>query len=209
MRFWLVYLRASLLVVVTVLSSACDSNNDDDDDDFLKPASDYLPLEVGNYWEFKALGADAEEIVEHREVTGMANVNGRDYYAVVSQFHQTDEKDTVFYRIDDGLNVYTYRTGMENEQLKYKLLAEDGETWSYPMTVDDTMDVTVHIETVETPVRRIKHCKSYYFDARRWADEEHTTTLAAGVGFLKEYSNAWGMGKILSKASIGGNVIGF
>lgn len=208
MKFWPVYRRASLLVIVAVLWVACDSGSVDDDF-VLKSASDYLPLEVGNYWEFKTLGAETTEVVQHREVMSAQNVNGRDYYVVVSHFPQNDAKDTVFYRIDDDWNVYTYHRGMENEQLSYKLLAEDGMTWSFPLSADETMDVTVNVETVETSLRKIKNCKSYYFDARNWIDEEHTNTLAPGVGFLKEFSNAWGGGAILSKASIGGHVIEF
>jgi hypothetical protein len=42
-----------------------------------------------------------------------------------------------------------------------------------------------------------------------WADEEYTTTLAKGIGFVQEYSNAWGLGQVLESATINGRKYDF
>jgi hypothetical protein len=55
----------------------------------------------------------------------------------------------------------------------------------------------------------VTECKSYYYDEIQSADEENTITLAPGIGFVKEYANAWGAGQILKSAKINGQVFNF
>lgn len=191
---------------IATLMSAC--NNDDPERKQL--SSDYLPLEVGNYWDFRGVGTKTNDIVLHREVTGVADLNGHEYYMVISKVPSNATIiDSAYYRIDDDGDVFIYRKSMEIEELKYKLRAGDGDSWSYTYINNDVMDVTLHLGPVDTSSKTVDNCKNYYFDVQQWADEEHTNSLAPGVGFIREYSNAWGSGIILSKASIGGSVIEF
>ncbi|MGC3943577.1 MAG: hypothetical protein QM762_03410 [Chryseolinea sp.] len=202
-------MRIRVLSLACLLASlfACERA---DDLEQKKLSSNYLPIEVGNYWDFSGVNAKTNEIVMHREVTGVANLNGHDYYLIVSKVPSNSSiVDSAYYRQDNDGNVYTYRKSLGIEELKYKLNAIDGDTWSYPFVDDDEMDVTLNVGAIEMPSRTVENCKNYYYNVVQWADEEHTNSLAPGVGFLKEYSNAWGSGLILSKAWIGGNVIEF
>ena len=172
-----------------------------------KQSSNYLPLEVGNFWDFKATNGPTDAVVQHREVKGTAFVKGQKYYLVISSGQSGQSwVDSVYYRVETNGDVYTYRRRTDSEELKYKLFAGDGDTWSYVIADDDKMDVMVHIKTVATGAATIEDCKAYYFDVEQWADEEETITLAPGVGFFREYSDAWGLGIVLTKASIGGSV---
>jgi len=198
--------RVVLFGCVMVFLCACTSN---DDPEILskKLSAGYLPLSVGNYWDFKAVQSSTGSIVQHREVNSIEQLNGREYYLVTSHWTSGNSPiDSVYYRVESDGDVYTYRKSMGIEELKYKILAGDGESWSYPVD-NGVMNVTLHLGTVNTGSKTVDDCKGYYFDVDRWADEEHTDTLAPGVGFIREYSDAWGVGIILSKASIGGTVI--
>ena len=200
--------RVFLFASAMAFLCACSS----DDDSNVAPEKlwlSYLPLQVGNYWEFTSINTPKDGVVVHREVKGTAQLNGYEYYLIIS-----NSVDSTYYRVEQNGDVYTYRRGMDNEQLSYKLFAHDGDSWSYTLEDgvggsgrDDVMHVSVNIGSVATERKTVDDCKHYYFDVEQWVDEEHTNTLAPGVGFIREYSDAWGMGMILSKASIGGNVI--
>lgn len=172
-------------------------------------SNSYLPLTEGNYWEFKAIHAKSNAVVLRREVRARAQVNGREYVLVTSGSPSTGSYvDSLYYRTEANGNVYTYRKGTSDEVLAFKLFAEDGEVWKYQASDgDDMMNVTVHVGTVEIGSASLDNCKSYYYDVDAWVDEEHTITLAEGVGFVREYADAWGTGMYLSKASIDGYVV--
>jgi hypothetical protein len=57
--------------------------------------------------------------------------------------------------------------------------------------------------------REVERCKDYSFNVHQWADEEYTYTLAPGIGFLREFSDAWGAGQELKSARINGQLIEF
>jgi hypothetical protein len=199
-----------VIVVVCALAVlvSCDSDPMSDTLSKKEMSSEYLPLEEGNFWDFKAVKGSTNEVVQHREVKGTALINGREYYLIISSAQAGQPwLDSAYYRVESNGNVYVYRRSAASEELKYKLFAGDGDTWSFEVNNDDQMDVTVHVGAVTTGATTIDDCKAYYFDVKEWADEENTVTLAPGVGFVREYSDAWGMGIILTKASIGGNVV--
>lgn len=201
--------RFLLCAVVLAMTCACNPDNESLERSG-KFSTSFLPLEVGNYWDFKSVHSTNGEIVMHREVKGTKQLNGHEYYLLTSQSPQSNTIiDSVYYRIEANGDVYTYRRTMGIEELKYKLFANDGDTWSYPFIDDDVMDVTLHLGKVDTENKTVEDCRNYYFDVPGWADEEHTNSLAVGVGFIREYSNAWNSGMVLSKASIGGSVIDF
>ncbi|MEJ1240821.1 hypothetical protein WBG78_21930 [Chryseolinea sp. T2] len=198
--------RALWLGCAVCLLSSCDDGGSDP----VKLSPGYLPLEVGNYWDFIGVNSATDDVVLHREVKAIVKLNGHEYYLTISSVPSGKSiADSAYYRVDDQKNVYLYRKSMENEELKYKLDAKEGDTWTYPFFNDDYMDVVLYIGPIETSSKTVNNCKNYYFDAKGWVDEEYTSSLAPGVGFIKEYSDAWGVGMVLSKASIGGNVIEF
>ena len=74
---------------------------------------------------------------------------------------------------------------------------------------DDEVTISLSVSTLDIGNKTLKNCKAYYYDVDNWADEEYTVTLAKGIGFVKEYSNAWGNGALLKSATINGRKIDF
>jgi hypothetical protein len=170
--------------------------------------SNYLPLEVGNYWEFtnKMSGGAALATIT-RTVTGKTNLEGKEYFVVVTS-DSNSYSDTAYYRKDDQQYVYVMhrRSGEENT---FRLLASDGTSWSYPTENQSAYNVNVAIATLQINDLSVDSCKTFSYDVPQWADEEHFVTLAPGVGFIKEGSYAWGITSTLRKARISGVEISF
>jgi hypothetical protein len=200
---------ACLMCCLLIVLVSCNQGVDDPEGGSKNAPSAYLPLRVGDYWDFKAVNNNLSTIVQHWEVSGTAQLNGHEYY-LITKFDAGNHTpiDSMYLREANG-DVYTYRRSMGFEELKYKLNANDGDTWTYPYMDGDVMNVTLHVGSLKLASKTILDCRNYYFDVERWADEEHTSTLAPNIGFIREYSDAWGSGIVLSKASIGGNVIEF
>jgi hypothetical protein len=202
-------MRACLISCLVTGLVSCTQGVDDVEGGSKKTPSDYLPLRVGDYWDFKGVNTNLNTIVQHWEVSGTAHLNGHEYY-LIAKFDAVNHTliDSMYLREANG-DVYTYRRSMGFEELRYKLNANDGDTWTYPLVNGEVMNVTLHVGALEVASKTVLDCRNYYFDVEQWADEEHTSTLAPNIGFIREYSDAWGSGIVLSKASIGGNVIQF
>lgn len=171
-----------------------------------RPSTDYLPLEIGNYWDFKSVNGASEDVVQHREVKSVVQMNNSEYYLVTSSYPDSQGAvDSAYYRVGDDGNVHVYRRTADREELRFKLLAGAGDAWTYP-AFDDVMTVTTSVGPLQMKGGTVENCKHYYYNVDTWADEEHTITLGPGIGFVREFSNAWGQGIILTKASIGGSV---
>jgi len=176
----------------------------------------YLPLEIGNSWDFQPLGGSPEASI-HREVVDILNrqTDGYTYYLLVTTSNARPpalpiRPDSAFYRIDDNGYVYILRkyqtTSLDN---RFRLNANDGGTWTYPVDDHSTAKITVATESLKIGNTQVSNCKSYYYDVVNWADEENTIVLAPGIGFVKEYSDAWCFGQILKTAKIHGQVYNF
>lgn len=173
--------------------------------------SSYLPLEIGNSWDFQPLTNPPGALI-HCEVTGLASINSHQYYLLVTSSTYSDRtyKDSAYYRIDNNGFVYIYDKNQPNlEANRFRLNAQNGDTWTYPVDNNSVATIKTTVGPLVVGSTEIAKCKSYYFDVVNWADEEYTITLAPGIGFVKEYSNAWGMGQILKSAKIHGQVYNF
>ncbi|HEV8513427.1 MAG TPA: hypothetical protein VGQ59_09120, partial [Cyclobacteriaceae bacterium] len=78
-------MRNVILVAVIVILSGCEYNNVAPE----KPAGDnenYLPLKVGNYWDFEMMSPSQGQssIQVHREVTAVVTVNHHEYYLLIN-----------------------------------------------------------------------------------------------------------------------------
>ena len=201
----------TLLIAFPILLffAACDC----DDEPTPELTNDYLPLAIGNYWDFKSTGQPVNEIVEHREVEDYVTLNNHTYYMIVSTFFSETRsalnKDTAYYRIDNQGFVFVYKKSHGIEEKRYKLNGNDGDTWSYPFVNNYIADMRLSERAKTIGNHEVLNCKDYLFDVAQWADEEYTYTLAPGVGFIREFSDAWGMGQELNRARINGHVIEF
>ena len=197
----------SLLFCFTLFLIGCQEDNSSID-----TGSDrYLPLEVGKTWIFRSLPQNNNDRKTFRRVIAEVNLDNRIYAQVVSGWHDAEEviNDTVYYRVDDKGFVYSRRKYNDTEENKFRLNAEDGDTWTYPIENNDLVAITLSVVDVELKIKRLQNCKAYFRDVSPWVDEEYTITLAKGLGFVKEYSNAWGMGSDLESATINGRKFNF
>jgi hypothetical protein len=202
-------MRSVLLISsALIILWACDCHEDPQPE----LTNEYLPLAVGNSWDFNAVG-QPELLVEHREVEDYVTLNGKQYYAVVSthlsEVWSGHRRDTSYYRIDEDGFVFVYRKSIGIEENRYRLQGKHGDTWSYGYVDNFTANITLSELTKKVRDVEVDHCKDYSFDIQAWADEEYTYTLAPGVGFLREFSDAWGGGQELKAAKINGRRIEF
>jgi len=172
----------------------------------------YLPLEVGNYWNFKTTGGSPTQVDLHREVVSLVTINNNQYYLLVNSLLDANQvyKDSTYYRIEDNGFVYTYRKSQPDfEENPFRLNGTNHDTWTFPMQGKDQTQMTLTFGSLWLGNVEIADCKSYFFNVPKIADEEYTITLAPGIGFVKEYSDAWGVGQVLQSARINGQVFKF
>jgi hypothetical protein len=196
----------SLLLCCACLLIACE-----EDDRIDAGSNSYLPLEVGNLWIFRSMQPDVNNNKNFRKVIAEANLDNRIYAQVISGWYDPEEvvNDTVYYRVDDNGFVYSRRKFPNTEVNIFRLNEQDGAAWTSPYLDSSTLSVNLSVVNLEIRRKTLRNCKAYFYDVNRWADEEYTVTLAKGVGFVKEYSNAWGLGDILESATINGRKFNF
>ena len=179
--------NAVLMLGVFVMMIACECNEDP------RPelSDDYLPLALGNYWEFKGTGFVGNELVEHREVVDYVTLNDMEYYLLVST-HLSPvwsgaNKDSTYYRIDNDGFVYVYRKNIGMEENRYRLNGKDGDTWSYDYVNQYIADMTLREAAKHVGKVEVSNCKDYSFNVEQWADEEYTLlayTVALSVTLI-------------------------
>ncbi len=173
----------------------------------------YLPLQIGNTWTFESTNKNTNDPLYFKRVAAQVNLNNHSYYQIISGSSRPVEViyDTTYYRIGDEGFVYSMRMNDNKEENVFRLNGQDGDgdTWSYSAENNDEGAISISLLTVDLANKKLRNCKAYYYDIYQWADEEHTVTLAAGIGFVKEYSDAWGNGMILKSATINGHEINF
>jgi hypothetical protein len=203
-------MKKLFLILLSALAfSGCDHN---DVNEKMAATKDHLPLQVGNYWDFQSFGNSQTGTQVHREVAALTTINDHEYYLLINSAvnGEYSYKDSSYYRIDDQGFVYIYRKNTGTlEDNRFRLNGKDGDAWSYPYQDNGEAHVNLSVSSLTIGNKEVANCKSYYFDIPSWADEEYTITLAPGIGFVKEYSNAWGLGQTLQAAKIDGQVFTF
>lgn len=192
-----------LTFLLVVWLAACEDRSD-----LRITTNSYLPLQIGNSWTFESTNQNADGYFVKR-VTDIVTLNGHTYYEIISSWSKSvgDTQDVAYYREDENGLVYILRMGNNLEENRFRLNARDGETWSYPIDDDTQATISLTVSTLRLGSNELKDCKQYSFDVENWADEENTISLAKGIGFVKEYSYAWGNGYILKSAIINGQEI--
>ena len=173
--------------------------------------NEYLPLQVGNIWKFSHTGSAQNVDYTFKKVTGIAHKNGNQYYVVASGYadpHEVTDYVTYF-RITPQGYVYTWAKDATQEENRFRLNSEYGDNWSYKNGENEDVYIELSEVSVTLESSNLEHCKLYSYDVAQWADEEYETTFAKGIGFVKEYSTAWGIGSELQSAVIGGKKFDF
>lgn len=193
--------RKSAILLSFIVIAGCD------DRDFNLAKNNYFPLQVGNYWELRPPAQDPQndQVVVKMEITGTQSFSGVEYYLMVRKTEASNgvSVDTAYYRTDNNGFVFQYwKTGEITNP--YRLGAKDGDRWQLSdASTEDDMRVTYYSTPVEINSTEVEDCRLFSFDKENWADEEHYTTLAPGIGIVTTHS-AWGFRKDLKKAIVNG-----
>jgi hypothetical protein len=156
------------LMVGFIIMSSCKKEKDT-----VQPGGDYFPLAVGNTWK-----------IEHRdlrEIVGKNTLEGKEYFLMLVG------NDSAYFR-KEGNSIYQ-KVEPTGESLLFKLDANVGDSWQFPMTLSgSTYNVTLgsKTDTITIGNQRITNCFTFYFDVPLMVDEEHSITLAPGIGYIQE-----------------------
>lgn len=159
-----------LLVIGIVLLALISCEKDDNQITSLE--KDYLPLQVGNQWEFELAGTDS--IVAITEMNG----NGNDYFKFVN-----DEGTTSYYR-KEGERIYVKLSSSEStEEMKFNLSADVDETWEYG---PGYVTLVSRNATITIGDKQIEGCLQFNFHNNDLIDYGYTIWLAPGIGFIQQ-----------------------
>lgn len=151
-----------ILLLIPFMISSCEK-----DEGAIPLIFDYLPMEVGNYWQL--------EFSERMEIIGTKTINERNYFIVVHN------NDTAYYRNDND-RIFVIES-IHDEALKFDLTANESESWSYGLW---TVTLISKSDTIEIKDKKIANCYHFYFDIPIMVDEEHSIWLAPEIGFFQE-----------------------
>ncbi len=196
------YTAIACIVLLACAFVACD----DDDSGESSGTNSYLPLKIGNYWEFVNMPEIGIDYTLRTEVTRVVSLNNNEYFELVSFQKSGDQnyRDTTYYRITQQGYVYTWRRGWTVEENPLRLYADDGDDWKYETNYDAEANITVdEIDDLELGDKELDNCKSFSFDIEQWADEEHSIVLAPRIGFVQRLVG-FGISSRLVKASVNG-----
>ncbi len=175
------------IAILFLIFSACK-----DEDTISVPSANYLPLEVGNYWEF--------DYSQKKEIVGEKTVNGKSYFVLVTG------NDTAYYRVEN-YKVYVIEWGASAETMEFNLGGKLNSSWKYNSY---TVKLASKNDTITINGKKITNCYRFYFDIPDAIDDEHDIWLAPGIGFIQ--SDCWECPYPvlkLNKARIGGESIEF
>lgn len=196
------YTAIACIALLACAFVACD----DDDSGESSGTNSYLPLKIGNYWEFVNIPEIGTNYTLRTEVTRVVSFNSNEYFELVSFQKSGDQnyRDTTYYRITQQGYVYTWRRGWTIEENPMRLYADDDDTWTYETNYDAEANITVNeVDDVELGETKLDDCKSFSFDIEQWADEEHSIVLAPRIGFVQRLVG-FGISSRLVKASVNG-----
>src|ERR1700755_2012978 len=134
-------MKKILFLVITAVFAACHS------DDKAEPVFDnnYLPLQVGNYWDFQRMDQPQVTPLIHREVIANVEMDDFKYYLLVTTYGDQSAKDSSYYRIDSNGSAFIYRKNQSKEDNRFHLNGKDGDEWSYPFEQNDEAHVKLSV----------------------------------------------------------------
>lgn len=170
-------------------------------------AEDYYPLETGNVRYIEA----TPEIVGKTLV-----IDGKTYYEIYNP-----DRLMYYCRIDENGNVYR-KYPDQQEELYYKLNAEEDESWIYwdretKNIIKYEVTLVSKKKTVETKAGNFEGCFRYSFIVVPYElngqtyyvfDANYSETIALGIGLVERASSSFApYPDTLIKAQIGGSLI--
>jgi len=168
-----------LLVMLVLLGVSCDSNNQN----IVSPTYEideslgYLPLAIGNNWQYKSEQSSFEHDVK---VSSRYESNGKEYF-ILSTLGEHSYPDTIR---AEGNKIW--KLSGTNEVIWFDFDMKDGSEYMYK-------DYNVRVKTdltVESYSMKFTDCIGFYFDIPQIADEEIAYIFAKGIGVVR-MPGAW------------------
>lgn len=128
---------------------------------------DYLPLEVGNYWQL--------DYTDKKEIIGTKIINNKSYFILKYL------SDTTYYRIEND-KIFVIENN-KSESVKFDLSANVHDTWKFNLY---NVTLSSRTDSITMNNHKIYNCLAFYFDVPIMVDEEHFIWLAPGIGFIQE-----------------------
>jgi hypothetical protein len=180
---------------------------DNDEKLIVEPGeSSYFPLQVGYQWEYEPIRTDLPYLTAATfTVISQETKFGKTYFAMERRFERQNgflSSDTIFYRVDSEGFVFELSGSDEVERNRFRLGANQGDTWEMESGAEQKYVVTTSISDVTLAGGVLSDCKSFSYDIPQWADEEHYIILAQGIGIV-QHGNAWGFDFKLKRAQLG------
>jgi len=157
-----------LLVIGIVLLAliSCEKDNNQ----ITSLDKDYLPLQVGNQWDFELAGKDS--------IVDITTISGVDYFQFVN-----DEGTTSYYRKENERIYVRYSASESTEEMKFNLAADVDETWAYGPGYVTLVSRNATITIGDT---QIEGCLQFSFHNKNLIDYGYSIWLAPGIGFIQQ-----------------------
>lgn len=194
-------LFVAIAICMAFIGLSCNKNDDVNphkkDAGFIE--SNQFPLEIGNYWRFR---------YSIKEIVGDTTIDGKFYYIMTTQpllinselINYYSPVDTNFYRNDGTITYIKYDLNTperklfdfslnENESFTNEIIGIGINYHEKVTLTDDSTQVNINGEKVMG--------KLFSYDTEGWVDEEYARAVNPEIGFLYEFSWAWGLGDTL------------
>ena len=142
-----------------------------------RPAGNYYPLTIGNYWEFKNPHPTA--LIHREQIWRSDEKNGKTYFA-----YGSDPEHVNWVRQDAMGRVWKFSNNREIIWFDFTLAP--GCYYKY----NDQPVLVVQHETMRINDVTYHDCLEFRFDHPQWADDEVNYVFAKDVGPIKIYG-AW------------------
>lgn len=151
------------------------------------PTSDYLPLQIGNYWELSNGHFVGSILIDKIE-----NLNGTDYYRFIRKYNPLiyAYRDTIYIRKTSNGIVYERQKNSSSETVLFYLGGSSGEVWiqyirnpadPFYGNLSNKSDSVNRNSVVFTNCFRFE----YYFGSKGKGMSEWDYWLAPNLGFVK------------------------
>lgn len=136
----------------------------------IEVTSDFLPLSVGNYWEFELSG-------KYR-VKESQTIDDKEYFQITNDFGTSS-----FYR-KQGNKIFVKELSLNGkEEMKFDIAARTNETWTYGAGYVTLVSRDAIIKIGEDVV---DSCLEFRFHNDKLMDFGSEVWLAPGVGFIQQ-----------------------
>ena len=152
------------LVMIALIS--CEK----DDNLRVKLDKDYLPLGIGNLWNFELAGKDS--------IIGITKIDGVDYFKFVNDYGTIS-----YYRRQDD-RIYSKSPSLDGkEEMMFDLAANVNDTWTYGVGY---VTMTSRNATINIGNTHIYNCLQFDFHNKDLMDYGYSIWLAPKIGFIQE-----------------------